>query len=53
MPYRLLLLGALLLLPFSLSGCVVAPAPGYYAAPSAGVYVGPRPYRRGYGYYRY
>jgi hypothetical protein len=33
-----------------LGGCVVAPAPGYYAPPAASVSVAPRPY--GYGYYR-
>jgi hypothetical protein len=41
----MLWLAALMLLPFSLSGCVVAPAPGYYRPPVAtGVYVAPRPY---------
>jgi hypothetical protein len=39
-----------------LSGCVVAPVPGYYAPPAARVYVAPRPYpyyyrpHYGYGY---
>ncbi len=44
---RILALGALLLLPLVLTGCAVAPAPGYYAAPTVGVYAAPRPY-----YYR-
>ena len=36
-----------------LGGCVVAPAnPGYYAPPSAGVYVAPRPYYYGPRYHR-
>jgi len=34
----------------TLGGCVVAPAPGYYARPT---YVAPAPYyARPYGYYR-
>lgn len=53
-----LLCGAL----FGLSGCYVAPAPGYYRPPvvATGVYVAPRPYYPayrpygyGYGYGRY
>jgi hypothetical protein len=47
MSRRVLLLAALLLLPLGLSGCVVAPARGYYGGPpvvSGGVYVSPRPY---------
>ena len=34
-----------------LGGCVVAPAPGYYAPPAAGVYVAPRPYHYGPRHY--
>ena len=51
---RLTLAAGLLALPLLLSGCVVAPAPGYYAPPRASVYVAPRPYYapyyRPYGY---
>ncbi|MBX9697837.1 MAG: hypothetical protein K2X74_00315 [Acetobacteraceae bacterium] len=51
MARRLLTIAALGLLPFALSGCVVAPAPGYYRPPTASVYVAPRPYYyRPYGY---
>jgi hypothetical protein len=52
---RLLTLAALVLLPLGLSGCVVAPAPGYYRPPpvTAGVYVAPRPYPYAYRPYRY
>jgi hypothetical protein len=56
MTRRVLPLAALLLLllPFGLAGCVVAPRPGYYAGPavSGGVYVAPRPYYRPYYYPR-
>ena len=60
MLHRLLPPCGLALLAFGLSGCVVAPAPGYYAPPpvSASVYVAPRPYYyyrpyyRPYGWYR-
>jgi len=50
MPHRWLLLAGVLLATLGVSGCVVAPAPGYYRAPPvpAGVYVGPRPYYSGY-----
>lgn len=53
MPRRLLTLAALVLLPLTLPGCYVAPAPGYYRPPvvTGGVYVAPRPYAyRPYGY---
>lgn len=43
-PLRLLLI--LLLLPLGLAGCVVAPAPGYYARPYA--YAPPPPPPRYY-----
>jgi predicted N-acetyltransferase YhbS len=62
MRHCLLLLG-LLLLPIGLSGCVVAPAPGYYARPGYynRPYYAPRPpayygrpyYGRPYGYRRW
>lgn len=44
MAHRSLPLAAALLAVLALPGCVVAPAPGYYRPPAAGVYVAPRPY---------
>lgn len=52
---RLLTIATLVLALGGLGGCVVAPAPGYYARPSVGVgvYAAPRPYYRPYRpYYR-
>lgn len=48
-----LTLAAVLALPAALSGCYVAPAPGYYSPPPVygGVYVAPRPYYYGRPYY--
>jgi hypothetical protein len=43
---KLRFLLVLILLPLGLSGCVVAPAPGYYNRPYA--YVAPPPPRRYY-----
>ena len=50
---RLRLLVLALALAAPLGGCVVAPAPGYYAPPAASVYVAPRPYHYGQRYHGY
>ena len=58
---KLMMIGLLAGAATGLSGCYVAPAPGYYRPPpvAAGVYVAPRPYGYyrppgyGYGYGRY
>ena len=50
---RLLFLLSVLLLPLTLSGCIVAPAPGYYRPAYVGGYYYHPPRRYYYGGWRY